>query len=324
MSFEQSLEYLLKWEGGFTNDPRDPGGATNLGIIQTEYNAYRVRKCLPSQSVRYISHAEAAEIYKNEYWDIAQCDGFSPGVADALMDACVNSGVTRGVRWLQQAINQIVGRAFVTVDSGSGPATIAAAKAVDASKLIDAMLDLRLAFMKVARNPKTGALLWTAFGRGWNDRINGVRKQAHALEGLTPPATSLPQQGDLPMTTASAVVNSNPVVAAAVKAATAPLKSIWSSITGMLSSIGGGAVATVLTTLAPNLTTEIVGALGIAFAIVNTAAHIYALVSGQIANNNATISLAENLLNEAEAMFGGKPFVFDNSPSSTSAAAAAS
>ena len=92
----------------------------------------------------------------------------------------------------------------------------------------------------------------------------------------------------------------------------------------MLSSIGGGAVATVLTTLAPNLTTEIVGALGIAFAIVNTAAHIYALVSGQIANNNATISLAENLLNEAEAMFGGKPFVFENSPSSTSAAAAAS
>ena len=152
----------------------------------------------------------------------------------------------------------------------------------------------------------------------------GVAVMVAALVKLGAVSFDPPNPGASPMATTSAVVNSNPVVAAAVKAATAPLKSIWSSITGMLSSIGGGAVATVLTTLAPNLTTEIVGALGIAFAIVNTAAHIYALVSGQIANNNATISLAENLLNEAEAMFGGKPFVFENSPSSTSAAAAAS
>ena len=119
---------------------------------------------------------------------------------------------------------------------------------------------------------------------------------------------------------ANSTVSSNPVVAAAVNAATAPIKSIWSSITGIISSIGGGAVATVLTTFAPNITAEIVGCLGIAFAIVNAAAHVYALVSGQIATNNATIALAENLLNEIEQAMTNKTFTFDNSPSSPAAA----
>ena len=122
------------------------------------------------------------------------------------------------------------------------------------------------------------------------------------------------------MTTTSPAVNANPVVAAAVKAATAPIKSIWSSITGIVASIGGGAVATVLTTVAPNLTAEIAGGLGIAFAVVNGAAHIYSLITGQIANNNATIALAENLLNEIENIVGGKPFVFDNGTTATPAA----
>ncbi len=123
-----------------------------------------------------------------------------------------------------------------------------------------------------------------------------------------------------PMATSSPVVNANPVVAAAVKAATAPLKSIWSSITGLVASIGGGAVATVVTAIAPNLMTEIVGGLGVAFALVNAAAHVYTLVTGQIANNNATIALAENLLNEFGSILGEKPFVFDNSSTLTPAA----
>jgi lysozyme len=126
--------------------------------------------------------------------------------------------------------------------------------------------------------------------------------------------------GAISMATTSPTVNSNPVVAAAVKAATAPIKSIWSTITGLLSSAAGGAAATVLTTIAPNLTGEIVGGLGIAAAVVSIAAHIYALVSGQIATNNATIALAENLLNEVENALGGKPFSFDNNPNAAPSA----
>jgi lysozyme family protein len=315
MSFEQSFEYLLKWEGGFGNDPRDPGGATNLGVIQTEYDAYRTKKGLLVQSVRYITKAEAGEIYKTKYWDVVGCDSLNPGVANATFDAAVNSGTGRGARWLQQAINQLSGHEAVKVDESCGPVTIAAANALPADTLIDAMLTLRLAFMKVAKNPKTGAALWPVFGSGWSSRITGVRAQSHALAGLPASTQPLPTQGASTMATTSPTVNSNPVVAAAVKAATTPIKSIWSSITGLISSIGGGAVATVITAVAPNLTAEIAGGLGIAFAVVNAAAHIYTLVTGQIANNNATIALAENLLNEAEAVFGGgKTFTFDNGP----------
>jgi GH24 family phage-related lysozyme (muramidase) len=135
-----------------------------------------------------------------------------------------------------------------------------------------------------------------------------------------PPAIKEPSpMGNASTIPANSAVASNPIVSAAVKAATAPIKSIWSSLTGVLSSVAGGAAATVLTTLAPNLTGEVVGILGILAAIVSVAAHIYALVSGQIATNNATIALAENLLNEIETAFGGKTFTFDNNPSTPAA-----
>ena len=41
MSFEQSFKNLLPWEGGYSNDPGDDGGPTDLGVIQVEYNAER-------------------------------------------------------------------------------------------------------------------------------------------------------------------------------------------------------------------------------------------------------------------------------------------
>src|SRR6185312_6585807 len=126
MSFEISFQNLLGWEGGFGDNPHDAGGATNLGVIQTEYDAYRDRKKLPRQSVAKITENEAMEIYRNEYWDATLCDEFNPGVANCLFDSDVNSGDKRGVQWLQGAINQLSGRNAVAVDGVAGPKTVAA------------------------------------------------------------------------------------------------------------------------------------------------------------------------------------------------------
>ena len=183
MSFETSFQYLLKWEGGYGNDAHDAGGATNLGVIQEEYDRYRDGKELSRQSVKYISKNEAKEIYKLQYWDKTRCGELDEGVANCLFDADVNSGDSRGVQWLQKAINSISGKEAVSVDKVCGPKTISAANGLPPSKLIDEMLDLRLAFMHVAKNSKTGERLWPFFGRGWSRRIDGVRIQSHALAG---------------------------------------------------------------------------------------------------------------------------------------------
>jgi lysozyme family protein len=191
MSFETSFKYLLEWEGGYGDNPHDAGGATNLGVIQEEYDRYRDKKELPRQSVRYISKTEAQEIYRSEYWDATRCDEFHPSVANCLFDSDVNSGDSRGVQWLQEAINEISGRKVVVVDKKCGSTTVDAANSLSPPQLIDTMLNLRLAFMHIAKNSKTGEALWPIFGAGWQKRVDGVRRQSHALWGVSVPQKPL-------------------------------------------------------------------------------------------------------------------------------------
>src|SRR5947207_5429615 len=112
--FEECLKFILKWEGGFTNDPDDPGGATNLGIIQTEYDKYRASKSLPHQSVKNISHAEASEIYVNNYWAPLKCDAMPRPLDLVMFDTGANMSNGVAIRPLQQSIG-------FTADGSFGP-----------------------------------------------------------------------------------------------------------------------------------------------------------------------------------------------------------
>ena len=69
ITLKEALVFTLAWEGGFTNHPLDPGGATNYGIIQSRYDEYRKFKGLAKQSVKFISKSEYEEIYDKYYWD---------------------------------------------------------------------------------------------------------------------------------------------------------------------------------------------------------------------------------------------------------------
>ena len=222
MGFETSLQYLLKWEGGYGNNPHDAGGATNLGVIQEEYDRYRDRKNLSRQSVRHISNDEAEEIYKTEYWCATQCDELNEGVANCLFDSDVNSGDRRGVEWLQRAINSICGRKIVLVDGKAGDKTIYTAKGLSPPQLIDEMLNIRLAFLHAAKNSKTGEALWPVFGHGWQKRINGVRAQSHSLCGVSapqPPLISPPPTPEKPMSDLAPILSLAKVIAPALAAA---------------------------------------------------------------------------------------------------------
>ncbi len=69
-NFAPAIEYIVKtFEGGYSNTPHDPGGATYQGVTQAVYNAYRLRKSFFRQPVNLMSLAERNEIYKFQFWD---------------------------------------------------------------------------------------------------------------------------------------------------------------------------------------------------------------------------------------------------------------
>lgn len=126
--FREALPQVLKYEGGFSNDPADPGGATNKGITQRVYDAYRTERRVPIQSVARITDPEVELIYFQRYWKAGHCDKLPWPVSFAHFDACVNTGIAQATKLLQRA-------AGVTDDGVWGPATEATAPTVQLARL---------------------------------------------------------------------------------------------------------------------------------------------------------------------------------------------
>jgi lysozyme family protein len=103
-TFDRSLAHVLKEEGGYVNDPVDRGGATNFGVTQRVYDAYRARRAQPQRSVRDIEQAEVADIYERQYWREGKCHEMPWPAALAHFDACVNTGVFQANKLLQRAL----------------------------------------------------------------------------------------------------------------------------------------------------------------------------------------------------------------------------
>jgi lysozyme family protein len=102
-NFPIALKETLKWEGGYVNDPLDPGGATNQGITQSTYNFWRRSRGMPIRNISDIAPNERDEIYKSRYWDEIDGDSLPSGVDMLAFDIAVNSGVGKARQWLGQA-----------------------------------------------------------------------------------------------------------------------------------------------------------------------------------------------------------------------------
>ncbi|GEM_PF-650377 len=102
-SFEEAYAFVRRWEGGYVHDPDDPGGATNMGITQGTYDAWRREKGLPPQDVRALTPEEARAIYLERYWASSGAATIpSPALAMIHFDTAVNMGVGRAREFLQR------------------------------------------------------------------------------------------------------------------------------------------------------------------------------------------------------------------------------
>jgi lysozyme family protein len=170
-NFRKAMKPLLAHEGGFSNHPRDRGGATMKGVIQRVYDGYRRGRSLEPQSVQLISDAELMDIYKRDYWDKVRGDDLPAGVDYCVFDGAVNSGPGQAAKWLQRALR------MPQIDGNVGDATIDRARETEAIALIDSICDQRLAFMQRLDN-------WDAFGKGWTIRVRDVRRLSKSYAGL--------------------------------------------------------------------------------------------------------------------------------------------
>jgi lysozyme family protein len=83
-NWNKAIDFVLLIEGGFVNDPADPGGATKYGISKKAY---------PDVDIVNLTIEEAKAIYERDYWDKCNCSNLSSGTDIAVFDTAVNMGV---------------------------------------------------------------------------------------------------------------------------------------------------------------------------------------------------------------------------------------
>ncbi|UZO91788.1 glycoside hydrolase family 108 protein [Roseomonas mucosa] len=154
---------VLQSEGGFVNHPADPGGATNRGVTLARLSEWRGKACTVAD-VKALQEQEAREIYRAGYWNPIQGDALPAGLALALMDFAVNSGIKRAVKTLQACM----GFAAADCDGVMGPQTLRAVLRRSAADLMNALCDARLKFLRALTT-------FATFGRGWTARVERVR-----------------------------------------------------------------------------------------------------------------------------------------------------
>lgn len=160
-TYPTALRDVLVYEGGYVNHPKDPGGATNKGITQATYNAWRARQGLAHRSVKNILQSEVEAIYRQNYWNKVRGDELPAGPDYATFDGAVNSGPSRGAKWLQSAIG-------AAADGVVGPNTLlAAVRAPDKAAVVRRMCALRMSFLRSLK-------IWSTFGKGWTRRVAAV------------------------------------------------------------------------------------------------------------------------------------------------------
>ena len=118
--FNEAVDIILKWEGGYVDHPRDPGGETNYGISKRSF---------PNVDIKNLTRQQAKNIYRQHYWNKVRGGRYPYCMALMCFDTAVNMGVSRAVRYFQECLE-------VEVDGIIGPKTLQAANTTDKIQFI--------------------------------------------------------------------------------------------------------------------------------------------------------------------------------------------
>lgn len=156
--------FILRWEGGFVDDPLDRGGATNKGItIGTFRNFYG--KDATVEQLKNITDEQWLHIFKSGYWDKWKADDIeNQSIADIVVDWAWASGTVTSIKQVQKILG-------VAVDGIAGNDTLTAINTADQRSLFVKIHSRRIEFVEniVKRDPSQARFL-----KGWKNRINSL------------------------------------------------------------------------------------------------------------------------------------------------------
>lgn len=195
-NFDLYIKEILKSEGGFVNHPSDPGGATNLGITLANWRSYgrdiNMDGRIDVEDLKRINEEDAKAFYKSRFWDKIWGDKISSqNLANIIFDHSVNTGVSRGVKIVQELLNRL-DNTGLTVDGVMGTNTLNAInRSKNSSRLYNSYKYMRLDYynyrssvdvdkieeenkqffrdsLRISPNPSQ-----VVFNKGWINRVNG-------------------------------------------------------------------------------------------------------------------------------------------------------
>lgn len=170
-NLKAALAFTFKAEGGFVDNPHDPGGATNKGVTLHRLREWRHDDSLGVQDIRTLTAIEATQIYVAGYWHPVQGDRLPAGLDLTAFDMGVNAGPGRSAKILQGVIG-------VPQDGDIGPFTLATTQQVihrrGTSPVIDDIAEAQIAYYRGLPDAET-------FIDGWTNRVHARAAAAKAL-----------------------------------------------------------------------------------------------------------------------------------------------
>jgi lysozyme family protein len=145
--FDRAFSVVVGIEGGYTNDPRDPGGETKFGISKRSY---------PSLNISALTEDDAKAIYLRDYWSVMHCEQLPWPLNLYVFDSAVNEGQYATTRLLQSALK-------IQVDGIFGANTLHQAANATLDQCASFMTQRAFAYQKMQN--------WSAYGTGWFNRL---------------------------------------------------------------------------------------------------------------------------------------------------------
>ena len=173
-NFSKSLDNILKAEGGFTADPKDPGnhlpdgraGCTNMGVTQAAWEEYLGHK-VSIADMQALTKEQVGKFYKNKYWDRVMGDALPMGLDFLAASFAINAGVGSSAKLIQKCVNSVP-------DGMIGPRTLQVISGVDSKELIEKFSEAKEQYYKSLK-------LFSLYGHGWLNRVASEKAIALAM-----------------------------------------------------------------------------------------------------------------------------------------------
>ena len=158
---ENLKSFILRWEGGFVNDPRDPGGATNKGVTLATFRSV-FGKDKTVKDLKKITDSQWMTIFKTKFWDRYKADSIKDEwITYLLVDWLWASGAGNAINRVQKFLG-------LKVDGIVGNITINKINSYNGKELFTKLWHLREDFIKTRAQ-------YLIYGKGWIRRLNGIQ-----------------------------------------------------------------------------------------------------------------------------------------------------